>query len=88
MVFRTLKTLKNRKEVKELKATIWAIVVFIATLGLSIAIFLPKVFELPGGQKAGMYSNFWLFGTPLAATLFAWLTYVILEIRNEKQGIR
>lgn len=71
-----------------MKPTIWVIMVFITTLGLSIVIFLPKVFELPGGQKAGMYSNLWLFGTPLVAALFAWLTYVILEIRKEKQGRR
>lgn len=71
-----------------MKSGISAILVFLGTLGLSIIILLPRVLELPGGQKAGMYSNLWLFGTPLLAAIFAWLTYVTLEIRKEKQGVR
>lgn len=71
-----------------MKSGISAFLVFLGTLGLSIIIFLPRIFELPGGSKTGMYSNLWLFGTPLLAAIFAWLTYVFLEIRKDKQGIR
>jgi len=71
-----------------MKQVLWAVVVFLVLLGSSIGIFLPRIFELPGGTKAGIYSNLWLLGTAIGAPLFSWLVYVVLELRKEKREMR
>jgi len=65
-----------------MKAIIWAIVAFFATLGLSMTIFLPKVLELPAGEKAGLYSNIWLLGTFTVCVIFALIAFRLLGRRG------
>jgi len=62
-----------------MKAMICAVVVFFATLYLSMTVFLPKVLELPAGGKAGLYSNIWLFGTFTVCVVFALITFKLSE---------
>lgn len=70
-----------------MKAIISAVVVFFATLYLSMAVFLPKVLELPAGEKAGMYSNLWLLGTMIIGVTFSYLIFKFLE-KSEKRKTR
>jgi len=71
----------RRKEVNSsMRVLISATTVFLTTLLTSIYLFLPKIYALPRGQKAGMYSNLWLLGTIAVAVILS-----SLIIRKDKK---